>query len=366
MTMLMRARAYLREVVEGVRRERIQTGAIAVVAALCVGAILLSFGGAVASTQSIVRSLESPASRLITIDSGIDGQLLDVATVPLAQGFSDVEWAVGLGPAVDGRNSLIPGGAPVAVFPVTGDLYDAFGIDADAGTGPICYVGADAAATVGISGRAGSLELSGGLQCAVVGVFQTPTWDSSLGTVALLVQPDLTELKSVVMSTTTAGSAEELVPAFQESLSQSVSGNFSITSSLERLVESRRLIEEVREQGTRVVLASLTAGFILSAVVTASLLSLRKMEFGRRRALGSSRAELFWLIQLQILIPAALGVAGAVSVGFYALSSASDAQLDLRWFASLAIVGSIVPMAGASVPLLVACFRDPLQVLRKP
>jgi putative ABC transport system permease protein len=118
--------------------------------------------------------------------------------------------------------------------------------------------------------------------------------------------------------------------------------------------------------GRNLILATLAASLVLTALVVYGSVTLRRQDFGRRRALGAGRSTITSLAAVQYSVVSILGAVVGTIAGSVIVHRLTDSYPNPRF--TVAIAGlAILATNGASIPpAVVAAFRDPVRVLRVP
>ena len=104
----------------------------------------------------------------------------------------------------------------------------------------------------------------------------------------------------------------------------------------------------------------------LVAVNLFALVTMRRKDFGRRRALGASRGLIVALLLAQVLLLAVLGSVLGLGIAYIALNLSGEPQAGVEFAMAVAIAGILAAALAALPPALVAARRDPLHELRVP
>lgn len=123
---------------------------------------------------------------------------------------------------------------------------------------------------------------------------------------------------------------------------------------------------ELGSYGRRTILAVLGTGLVVVSLSLLVLTTMRRREFGRRRALGATRAQIIALVLGHTLIatgPGALcGLLG--SLAWMGITGRPPPPAD--FIVAVASLVVICALAAALIPAVIAARRDPLKELRVP
>jgi len=135
----------------------------------------------------------------------------------------------------------------------------------------------------------------------------------------------------------------------------------------ETLASLRALVQgQLGSYGRGLVVAIFTLTATLVAAILYSLVMMRRKDFGRRRALGATRALIVQLLLVQMAALSAVGVIVGSIASAIALALAGDPLPSVDFFAAVAILAMAVGLAAALLPAVAASRRDPLRELRVP
>ena len=340
-----------------------------IVAAVC-AVILATTGQTVRAEQDVLARIDEAGTRRITAIDDQGSANIPVAAVARVAELSGVEWVVGFGFAIDARNAQLGrSGTPVATRVVWGELPDIISVNGRFPQAGEALVGPAAQIGLGLVHPVGGIDLDDE-QASVVGGFKAADPLGFLnGTILLAPNPDSADtatLRSVHVLADSPEGVASLTPAVAAVLgAQDPTGVRFETS--ETLVQLRAAVSgELGRFGRNLVLATLAASLMLTALVVYGSVTLRRQDFGRRRALGAGRATITGLVAVQYTVVAVLGavvgtVAGAALV--YRLTSGYPDTFFTVAIAVLAVLATI----GASIPpAVIAAYRDPIRVLRVP
>lgn len=334
------------------------------------GVILTTTGQTVQAEQQVLARIDDAGTRSIIISDTEGRAGLTPDSVVRVAALSGVEWVIGLGPAIDGRNARLGRtGQPVAVRFLYGDLPDLVTTDPWDRTPGTALAGSDATTTLGLPLPAGGLILTDTTQQAIVGSFTATDPLTSLNR-SILAAPDASTEQRVVRSlyilTVRPDDVSAITSAALSVLGATDMGSISIQTS-EALADVRAAVAgELGSYGRQLVTLVLGAGLVLVGLNIYGAVTTRRRDFGRRRALGATRPTIVGLVSLQVLASAAIGAA---------LGAAAATALVLRWtnqppdwpFTTAIVVLTTLAAGLAAVPpAVVAAYRDPLTVLRVP
>jgi putative ABC transport system permease protein len=338
-----------------------------IVAAVC-GVILLTTGQTVQAEQDVLGRIDDAGTRLvIAIDEqGTAG--IEPAAVERIGALSNVEWVIGLGYAQDGRNANIGEAAiPVPIRVLFGSIPDPITINGRTPAIGEGVAGIEAIETLGIPSAVGGVDTND-TQLAIVGGFSATEPLTDLNR-SILTPPDPDTdqpLRSVHVLATSPNEVANVTTSVAMLLGahdpQSVRYDTSQT-----LADVRAAVAgELGRYSRRLVLGTLAAGLFLITLSIYSSVTLRKQDFGRRRALGATRTNIVTLVAIHYLLVAALGILVGVGIATIVTLRWTDAPPEATFTTAIAVLALLVTIIAALPPALIAAYRDPVRVLRIP
>lgn len=363
-----RAIALLREAIASARSTPVASlVTIAMIAGMCV-AVLLTTGRTVGSEQAIVSTIDSAGTRSIIVraetDAGLGADVLDRIA-----NLEGIAWAGGFGPAVDATNALNPDGTRVPVRLAYGSQLDDLGIAPEVtAAGEPVWGSPDALYQWGLTDSVGAVVTTVGQNYNVAGRFTAPEYLRFLEPLALAPQSDRSDAPLSVL--VVIASRPDLVAPVSEAVSSVLAVDdptkVSLSSS-EGIATLRAIIEgQLGSSGRELVLAIFALAGLLVAAILSGLTALRRKDFGRRRALGASRALIILLILTQTGLLATAGALLGTASALVALSVLRDPLPGLPFVLSVALLAAVVGMVAALAPAISAASRDPIRELRVP
>ncbi|AYF98493.1 ABC transporter permease [Protaetiibacter intestinalis] len=337
---------------------------LVVVAAMC-AIVLLTTGRTVGAEQAVIDSIDSAGTRAIVVRAqGGAGLTSDVLT-RLAT-IDGIESAVAFGQAYDVTNSSIPDGNRVAARKVYGGDLETLGMTI-ASPVPSAWASGDALSRLGMRGGIGSVTTSLGEDYAVAGELRVPSWLVFLAPVVLI--PDTEPEQPVTVLVVIAERPDLVAPvasAVQAVLAVDDPSQVTVTTS-EELAQLRALVQgQLGSFGRGLVILVFAVSGILVAAILTGLVIQRRKDFGRRRALGATRALVVGILLVQSLLLASMGALVGVAVALVVLLAGDDPLPGAAFTAAVAFLAVMVSVVAAVVPALIAARRDPLKELRVP
>lgn len=123
---------------------------------------------------------------------------------------------------------------------------------------------------------------------------------------------------------------------------------------------------ELGRFGRSLITAVLATGLVLIALIVYASVTVRRQDFGRRRALGARRGTIIGLVVTQTVLVAAMGVAVGAGIGSALTIRWATEPPDGAFVVAIAVLTLLAAGVAATPPALVAAWRDPVQVLRVP
>ena len=331
--------------------------------------VMLTTGRTVGAEQRVLGSIDAAGTRSITVraetDAGVTASVMERIAV-----IDGIEWAGAFSIAMDATNTAIPDGTRVPVRFMYGPAVNTLGIPAHSpDPGSLAYASQTALDQLGIVDAAGSITLVRGDSYGVVGILTTPEYLTSLEPLVVIPQPQASGQEPVNLLIVIASRPDLVAPVSDAILSVLAAEDpqkVTVQTS-EGLAELRALIEGQLGTFSRgLVLAILALTGTLVAVLLYGLVMLRRKDYGRRRALGATRALIIGLLLVQTALLALVGIAIGTASATITLLITKDPLPGIAFTTALAILTLTVAVLAAIIPALVASRREPIRELRVP
>lgn len=339
----------------------------AVTAVTCLLA-LATAGRSAATEADVVDSIDRAGSRLVVVTSTDADDRPDAAFVARVAALVDVEWAVGVGPAIDVRNAAVDAALAVPARALYGeppaDLHLRTGRWPAQGE---VVVSTAVAPRLGLTAAAGTLTSTAtDASWDVVGTFDATDGLTDLDRV-VLIGPEPNQDVGVLYAVVTTPEAVTPVAGLVRNLAQVEDTTTLTVSTADALVA---LIDVVSGQlgavSRQQAAGAMAAGLVFTAVTLYASIGARRRDFGRRRALGASRSALVVIVVGQALWPAVLGVVAGITAGLATVVTLTGGLPPATFTAAVAVL-TVLSAVVASVPAaLLAALRDPVRILRVP
>ncbi|WP_245570330.1 ABC transporter permease [Microbacterium luticocti] len=331
-------------------------------------AIMLTTGRTVGNEQQVLGQIDSAGTRTIMIRAG-DEAGITTSVLNRIAGIDGIQFAAAFSTAIDTTNSRIPGGTLVPARYAYGTHLTALGIPARIPVpGQLAYASPEALTQLGMPDAAGGITLTTGAQYSIGGTLHTPAYLADFEPVMLIPRtPDGTEPVNILL--VIADTPELVGPvttAVTGVLAATDPGKITVETS-EALATLRGLIQgQLAGFGRGLVLALLAVAGVLIAILLYGLVMMRRKDYGRRRALGATRALIIGLLLTQTAILAAIGITAGVLAATVILLATGDPLPGIAFVGALAVLTVVVCLLAALLPALVASRREPIRELRVP
>lgn len=340
-----------------------------IVAAVC-GFILTTTGQTVQAEQKVLGRIDEAGTRLVSAFDDRGTASISPQAVERISRLSSVQWVIGLGYAADGKNSALgDGGTPVAVRYVWGILPPEVTVIGRQPRPGEALVGPQAQSTLGLDLPVGSIDI-GDTQLPIVGGFIPGDALGSLNNIAIAIpisaQTNGLELRSVHVMAKIPRDVESLTTAVAALLGAQDATSVRFETSA-TLADVRAAVQgELGRYGRRLMVVALSVGLLLVAMVVYGSVTLRRQDFGRRRALGATRSTIILLVATQNILTALVGILVGATVGSFIVRYLAGGLPDTRFLAAVAVLALLIVIAAALPPAALAAYRDPVRVLRVP
>jgi putative ABC transport system permease protein len=338
-----------------------------IVAAVC-GVILVTTGQTVQAERDVLGRIDDAGTRIVVAIDDQGTANIDPAAVNRISGLSNVEWVIGLGYAKDGRNANIgPAANPVPIRTLWGPLPDVITINGRTPSPGEGLAGTDATKTLGMAIPVGGVDTDH-TQLAVVGAFDATEPLADLNRSILTPPtPDTTQpLRSIHVLATSPNEVANLTTAVAMLLAPDDPTAIRFETS-QALADVRAAVAgELGRYSRRLVLGALAAGLILITLAIYSSVTLRRQDFGRRRALGATRTTIITLVATHYLIVATIGTFTGITVATILTTRWNNTPPDIAFTAATATLTLVATLLATIPPAIIAAYRDPVRVLRIP
>lgn len=361
--------AVVREAAASAKSQLVTSTLTVLMVAGMICAIMLTTGRTVGAEQEVLASIDSAGTRSILVraeeGAGVTSDVID-----RLQGITGIEWVGAFSGAVDATNSAVPDGTRVPVRLLYSDHVSMLGIsDQSAVTGGMAYASPLALSLLGLPDILGGFTLIGGETYGVAGAALTPDFLAQLEPLVIVPQPDATGTERVAILIVIAETPELVAPVSAATLSVLAADDptkISVQTS-EELAELRGLVEGQLGSFSRgLVLAIMAVTGFLVAILLFGLVIMRRKDFGRRRALGATRALIISLLLTQTATLTLIGIVVGSLVPTGILIAAGDPLPGWSFFAGVGILTIITTLFATLVPAIVASRREPIRELRVP
>jgi len=339
-----------------------------IVAAVC-GVILSTTGQSVQAERQVLARIDDAGTRSVIITDTNGSAWIHASAVDRIGRLSGVEWAIGLGPAVDVHAAGIPGGNPAAVRAVYGTLpveVTTSGWDQTPGT---VLVGPVAQTTLGLEVPAGGVATSDNVDYAVVGWFNATDPLGFLNR-SLIAAPDSGDVDPIIRAIYVLTRQPEDVAAVADAVVGIVDPEDPTAVGIqtsETIVEIRKAVQgELGRYSRRLVTVILAVGLILVGLNIYGSVTTARRDYGRRRALGASRPDIITLVTTQTVTVALIGALTGSVAGGAVIWKLTGTPPDLSFTTAIATLAILTAGIAAIPPAVIAAWRDPVSILRVP
>lgn len=355
---------------------KVASGLTALLSAAVVVTTLVTTGQTASMEEATLARLASPAARLITITDDDGRARIDPETVEALRSLEGVESVVATGSPTDlqmgsGRNRYGTQISMVTIYGTTAGLPEP-----DPGSpSAAVWLGPAAQKALGWVAPFGTLGDNQGRDYAVMGGFRTePPFDFLQGQAVARpgaasgqrvgggADPGLSRVYVLASSIEAVPTLERWVP----SLVRAERRSFSVTTAKD-LVSAREVVKQALAQPSRTLMLALLLGcLLLQAANMFALVYGRRRDFGRRRALGASRSAVAFLVIVQTVLPATVGVFVALTVGVWASAALFGSIPPWQFTLGVGTLAILSSLLASIIPALMAVRADPVRLLRVP
>lgn len=343
------------------------------IAAMTAGVVIVTLataGRTVAGEQAVLATIDDEAVTTIDIidDQGNAG--LYATYLQDIQGLSTVTWAVGLGEIDDVRPLGLPGADAVASRLLLGSSpslrirSDLRTVSREIATTPVAVAGIRAQQQLGLTEPAGAVATFGGVQTPIVGSLTATDPLQELNNQVLIVDPDFDgPLRRLILQVDSPAHVDQTARAVAQ---LSPSPNIRVVVA-DDLVRIRAAVQgELGGAGRGAVLQTMAAMLILTTLVLYASLHARRKDFGRRRALGATRAQLVGIVLGHVALAALPGAIIGAGIGSVVIYWLTGSLVGIAYPTAVAILALLTAVLAATPPAFIAAQRDPVSALRVP
>ncbi len=336
---------------------------IVIVAGMC-AAVLLTTGRTVGAERAVLASIDSAGTRTIVVRADSDSAL-DTSVLPRLAAVDGISWLGAFGPPRDVTNITIPTGPRVPLRTLwlgnNGLPTAAESDDARASRRALDLLGMPDGVGVVSSGDGRDVAVTGELAVTEQLRFLEP-----LLVIEHRGPPHVAQSVSTLVVVAARADLVGPLTSVVRSLLDADPATVTITTS-ENLATLRAAVEgQLGSFGRNLVVVIFAATGVLVAAILYGLVMLRRRDFGRRRALGATRALIIQLLLVQMGITSIVGAALGCGVAVVVLVAAGDPLPGVDFVIALGTLAVAVGLLAASAPAVAASRRDPLRELRLP
>ena len=360
--------AAVREAIASARSQPVASALTIVLVAGMVVAVMLTSGRTVGAQRDVLSSIDSVGTRAIVIRAD-DGAGVTSDVLERIERIDGIAWAGAFSSSVDATNSLIAGGPAVPVRYAYGDQLDQIGLPAGVTQGNDAYASAEALDRLGLPDVVGGVTLSNGASFNLAGELSSPSFLHQFEPLVLVPRPTAAGNEPVNLIVVIARSPELVAPVANGVLPllDATDPTAVTVETSETLAQLRSLIEsQLGSFSNGLVLALLALTAFLLATILYGLVTLRRKDFGRRRALGATRSFIVTILLTQTVLLALLGVVTGTALAALVLRISGDPLPGAGYLLALAIITLATAVISALAPAAAASRREPIRELRVP
>ena len=340
---------------------------VAMIAGMCT-AVLLTSGTTDGAERAVISTLDSAGTRSIVVRTDAAG--VDTGVLDRLANIDGIGWAAAFGPAADVQNTAFPGGARVPLRLAWGHDWTALGLPASLiRDGTFSWVSPAAAGQLGMTLPAGGVrDVTGGREYSVAGALTVPEELAFLEPLQLAPQPDgpPQPIALLVVVAATPGGVAPVAAAVTSLLAAQDPGKIKLETS-QNLAALRSLIQgQLGGFGRSLTLAILAVTALLSAAILYGMVTLRRRDYGRRRALGAPQQLVLALIMLQTALLGAVGAVLGSGSALLVLALTRQPVPGVPYVVAIGVLAVGVSVLASPVPGIAASRREPIRELRVP
>ena len=360
----MNALMLLREAWATVRAHRAHSLITGAAVALVMAATIVLVGQSHSQNQSVVESFNRPELRTFVLTDTSRAGSLDWHQPDRLRSLSALSTAWATSEAFEVANPAFADGGRVSARMI-GPAWDRLPITLVSGRLPRddgeALVDSASAAALGLDATGGAVESAGLRSWAVVGQYRA---DYDGAPTSVLVAPASGgEVHSISVL---VGDSAQLPTAVPDVVAVVGDVNLRVDVAATLGDLGRQVSKEVSDRTAETIVAALSVSLLVVSMLSMLMVRSRFPEFGRRRALGCSRAGVMGLVLVQgmaVVAPAAvLGALVGLVLDAVVFGFLMPPVVPLWVLTSMLLGGCVAQLPSAAV----AALRDPVLVLRTP
>lgn len=333
---------------------------VLIVASMC-ATILLTTGRTAAAESAVLGSIDSVGTRSIVVRAEL-GAGLDSGVMERVATLHGIEWVGAFGPPIDTTPTGIAGGPKVPVREGWIPQLSIASEDREVWASP------ESLRQLGFASASGGLISVDGIDYSIHGTLEVPANLTFLE--PLVVYPRSTKAPGAVTVMVVVAKHPQLVATLSKAIYSVLGAEDPTKIKIEtssKLAELREIVAgQLGDFGRGLVLLVFAISTVLVAAVLFALVSLRRKDFGRRRALGASQSLIMALLLTQVALLASIGAAIGTIVSVAWLGISDSGLPGPAFILGTAVLAITAAAIAAVLPALFAARRDPLRELRVP
>lgn len=342
---------------------------VIIVAGMCL-IVLLTAGKSEGMRTALTDSLDSAGARTLVFAS-TNGTPFDAQAIDALTGLNTISELTAVGPANDVQavtdgtklplRSLFtdtPGELGLQVLPPSGSEL----------SGTVAYMSAQAGKVIGaVDGTVAVQNSAGTTYSAAVGL-RVPDALAFLEPLAVVPRPlaEAHNATAVVVTASDAAAVAPLVKTVTGILAGDNPQDLRVTTSQELADLAELLTGQFGVFEKSMVAGAMVLSAILVAAIQAGLMMIKRKDYGRRRALGASRALIMGLILGQAAFVSAAGILLGTLGAVLFLAGTGSPVPSLVYLTAVAFLTLITCLIASILPAIGAAYRDPIKELRVP
>jgi putative ABC transport system permease protein len=341
--------------------------------------VLVVFGGTATVVATAGRNTGAEAAVLSRVDARgtrtltvyVQGAQPDFTTrlIPDLVRYEVVQEVVGLGPVVDVTSAATPTGGRVGMRSIYGTLNGKPFVPRRPVAGmPLAAASTDALAVLGMPQGRGTVRAIDGREALITGEVTLPDYLAGVAPV-VAVPGDVASGERLAALTVLARRPQDLplVSTLVSAALADVPREKVRVQSSEGLAELRAAIGgELTSQNRAIIFGTTGASAAAMLTVVWATALMRRRDFGRRRALGATRAVIVGLMTSQVCLVSGVGTSAGAGAGLGWLAATGKPLPGLEFLAALVFGFTLIATAAAAAPACWAATRDPVIELRVP
>ena len=346
------------------RSTPVSSALLAATAAVIVAVTITTIGQTVAYEDDVLAQFQTQETHVILVDDTSSVGGLDTDSVKRVGGLSGVDWVIGLTVPVDVRIASLPAHDPTPARSVIGKSPRLQVTNENSMPG--ASISSTSASRLGLADVSGTLADNAGHQFGIVGSHRADGVLSDLNQFVLIdasVYP--TPMRRLIIFADRPESVSGIALVLADVIGRP-RHELEISTSTTLVKAGLVVSGQIGGFNRAIIPRILGFGVLLGGFISFTSVTLRRKDFGRRRALGASRTQVMFIVTVANSVAVLPGIVAGAAAGAVMLR-----RLGFDWppwwlVISVGYLAFIALIGACAGPVVAASMRDPVRALRVP